>query len=135
MSESDTSLGDPQSHKTENFINSSKLIRLNQEVNELKKENSYLLSHNIELNSAFSQLKASIGKNLETTEELRKDMRSKLVKMEHELKDKQDELKEARERITQFSVGLKPRSSAELRLWAAPRHMIHTISTTHTLHK
>ena len=102
MSESDTSLGDPQSHKTENFINSSKLIRLNQEVNELKKENSYLLSHNMELNSAFSQLKASIGKNLETTEELRKDMRSKLVKMEHELKDKQDELKEARERITQL---------------------------------
>ena len=105
MSESDTSLGDPQSHKTENFINSSKLIRLNQEVNELKKENSYLLSHNMELNSAFSQLKASIGKNLETTEELRalrKDMRSKLVKMEHELKHKQDELKEARERITQL---------------------------------
>ena len=102
MSESDTSLGDPQSHKTENFINSSKLIRLNQEVNELKKENSYLLSHNMELNSAFSQLKASIGKNLETTEELRKDMRSKLVKMEHELKNKQDELKEARERITQL---------------------------------
>ena len=33
-----------------------------------------------------------------------------------------------------YLVGLKPRSSAELRLWAAPRHMIHTTKLTHNIH-
>ena len=66
MSESDTGL------------NVSAFIRMNQEVNQLRKENSELLSHNTELQNAFSELKISIGRDMEITEELRKETRNKV---------------------------------------------------------
>ena len=90
MSESDTSLS------------ANAFIRLKRENEELKIEKA-------QLTEAFSRLKASIGKDMEITEELRKEMKSKLNEMEYELKGKQDELKEARIRITQLENELMNR--------------------------
>ena len=98
MSESDTSL------------NVSAFIRMNQELNQLRKENSELLSHNTELNNAFGELKVTIGRDMEITEELRKETRSKVVDLEEEMKDKQARLSEARERIIQLEKELSNQS-------------------------
>ena len=77
---------------------SDTIVKLRQEVYNLKIENAELLGYNTHLKTAFNRLKASIEKDMETTEELRKDMRGKIVGLE-----------EAKMRITQLEKELMNR--------------------------
>ena len=61
---------------------SDTIVKLRQEVYNLKIENAELLGYNTHLKTAFNRLKASIEKDMENTEELRKDMRGKIVGLE-----------------------------------------------------
>ena len=65
-------------------------------------------SEKAQLTEAFSKLKATIGKDMEITEGVREEMRRKLNELEH---GNQDELKEARKRITQLEKELMDRDS------------------------
>ena len=77
---------------------SDTIVKLRQEVYNLKIENAELLGYNTHLKTAFNRLKASIEKDMENTEELRKDMRGKIVGLE-----------EAKMRITQLEKELMNR--------------------------
>ena len=108
---------------------------LRQEVNKLRKENIELNNEKVKLSNAFSKMKDSIKKDMEVTEELRSQMKTKLeqvekqfmdrihvenimedqlrkkiVELEYKLKKKQDEVLDLERENTRLEEEIKTRS-------------------------
>ena len=93
---------------------------LRQEVNKLRKENIELNNEKVKLSNAFSKMKDSIKKDMEVTEELRSQMKTKLEQVEKQFMDRihvenimEDQL---RKKIVELEYKLKKKQDEVLDL-------------------